>query len=210
MFVSRKKLALGALVIGFWGACEYRKHMDQKEFIERLTYLSEANSKLSGVKIRQRAPFGFFWYVQWLLPYHQSLEIPQTDGSVKHVGLGKTGKRFYSMCESGFVNHALAKYDLLNGLDMCFPIEAWTTYKKKYGHYPTNVDVNKLNAFTITEEDYNNLTPDEAKDHPLYKVQCGSFYWDPLDGTPRFASCRSAVMDAIEASETWIEDNVKN
>lgn len=191
----------------FWGSCGaisgayfYNKHMYEKELFDRMNYLLQNNVQLSGIYLQQRPPFGFLWYVQWLLPYHQSIMIKQPDGSIRHVGLALIGKGIFNR-ESAFVIHKGGPYETLNKLDSSIPIEAWVDYKEKYGHYPENLDSSVLKQYTLTHEEAVEPEADPYDRDNVFTTQCGKFYWDETDGSPRFVSCRSAVMDAVRKTE---------
>lgn len=200
MFLSKAKLLGVGCVLGVSAAYCYKKHLYEKKLFDRINYLLKNEAELSGVYLHQRPPFGFLWYVQWLLPYHQSLVIVQKDGSERHVGLGRIGDGFFNR-ESGFILHNGEKYDKLNKLDSSIPIEAWIDYEEKFGHYPSNIDVKMLNNFTMTSEEASEPGTDPYDGENLHRVKCGEFYRDPTDNSPRFRSCRSSVMDAIRFSE---------
>jgi hypothetical protein len=75
---------LGGLVYYF-----YNKHMYEQEYNNRLIYLLENKVELSGVYVMQRQALSWLWYIQWLLPYHQSLKIVnKKTNTIRHVGLG--------------------------------------------------------------------------------------------------------------------------
>ena len=195
MFVNKK--ILSAIVITSTTALYfYNKHMYEKELFAQMNYLLHNEIKLSGVYLQQRQPFGFLWYVQWILPYHQSLKIIDKDGNIRQVGLGKNSnnKEFFNR-ESEFVLHKGDKYDKLNDYEISIPIECWVDYKRKFGQFPKNVNVELLNKITMTREEAN----DDSVNN-IYKTTCGNITRDINDDVV-IISCRSAVMDVIRLEE---------
>lgn len=195
MFVNKK--VLSAIVITSTTALYfYNKHMYEKELFAQMNYLLHNEIKLSGVYLQQRQPFGFLWYVQWILPYHQSLKIIGKDGNIRQVGLGKNSnnKEFFNR-ESEFVLHKGDKYDKLNDYEISIPIECWVDYKRKFGQFPKNVNVELLNKITMTREEAN----DDSVNN-IYKTTCGNITRDINDDVV-IISCRSAVMDVIRLEE---------
>lgn len=189
-----KKLLGGIGGTGLVVSYFYNKHMYDKELFDRINYLLQNNIKTSGVYLQQRQPFGFLWYVQWLLPYHQSLKILQPDGKFRHVGLGgsKERKGFFDMT-SEFVLHKGGNYETLGHFESSIPIECWVDYKRKFGHFPENINVDTLNKLTVTRE--------EATDNTqIYTVTYGKFSKD-LNGDPIVVSCRSVIVDVVRKEE---------
>ena len=192
MFVNKK--ILSAIVITSTTALYfYNKHMYEKELFAQMNYLLHNEIKLSGVYLQQRQPFGFLWYVQWILPYHQSLKIIDKDGNIRQVGLGKNSnnKEFFNR-ESEFVLHKGDKYDKLNDYEISIPIECWVDYKRKFGQFPKNVNVELLNKITMTREEAN----DDSVNN-IYKTTCGNITRDINDDVVII----SAVMDVIRLEE---------
>lgn len=190
--LTRKRLGyIGGGVILFSGYC-YQKHMYEKEMFMRMNYLLQNKVKLSGVYLQQRQPFGFLWFIQWLLPYHQSLKIIQEDGSIRHIGLGKSvlSKGIFDLI-SEFVLHEGEKYERLEKYEKSFPIECWVDYMRKFGHYP-EIDINKLNEITMTRKEAKN-------DEELSQIYITKYGKPARDDNGNFiiTTCRSAVMWAI-------------
>src|SRR5437867_1066631 len=91
----KKKWFVSAGVIGILSSqyC-YKKHMYEKELFDRYNDLVlEKKVKLSGISVQQRQAFPMLWYIQWLLPYHQSLKFRNPDGTVRQVGLGRSPEK---------------------------------------------------------------------------------------------------------------------
>lgn len=195
MFLVNKNVLYIVSSLGIAATYCYRKHMYEKALFTRMNYLLQNNTKLSGVYLQQRQPFGFLWFIQWLLPYHQSLKIIQKDGNIRHVGLGRSPvhKSFFDFT-SEFILHKGGSYDKLNKYEISFPVEAWVDYKKKYGHFPENINVNELNKITMTREE---AIEDSSR---IYKTTCGKPITDE-NGDFVITSCRSAVMYAIHEEE---------
>lgn len=195
MFIGRfitKKTVAAFCCTGLASAYLYEKHFYEKELLNRYNELLESETKLSGVYLQQRQPFGSFGYFSWLLPYHQSLKIVQLDGTIRQVGLGKTGGERFSR-ETGFVLHEGERYNQLNSYEISIPIECWVDYNRKFGHYPGTIDIGKLNKITLTQKE---AQPNET----VYKETFGRFARDHNDD-PILVSCRSAVMYAIREEE---------
>lgn len=173
----------------------YRKHIYEKEMLERFVFLSENNVKLSGVKLQQRPAFGIMGYFQWLIPYHQSLKIPTFEGSkeFRHVGLGNING-----VQSEFVSHKDREYYYLNFMEVSIPIECWVDYYRKTGHYPGDlgsIDINELNNITRTSEECNE---DENKE--VFRTTFGSIIIG-INGRKTISTCRSSVEYAIHEEE---------
>ena len=170
----------------------YNKHEYEKELYERMLYIIENNVPLSGVYLQQRQPFGFLGYIQWLVPYHQSLKIVNKNtNTTRHVGLGGI-----SGLHSEFVLHDKQKYDYLNRFETSIPIECWVDYKRKVGHFPENINIDQINRLTMTsEENENNKT-----EVPVYKTTFGSIIQD-IDGTYTLSTCKSAVLWAVHQED---------
>lgn len=193
MFKAKGKLLTVIGATGLFAFYCHRKHLYEQELFDRYNYLIQNKVDISGVFLQQRLPFGKFW-LQWALPYHQSLKINQKDGSVRLVGLGRpNGTMFDKNAE--FVLHKGNKYAILNELDSSIPIECWVDYKREYGHYPENIDVEQLNKITMTREEAS-----EDNLNNLYKTKVGEIAWDSKN-RPFVTSCRSSVMDAIRSEE---------
>jgi hypothetical protein len=194
---TKKAVCLFTFAI-FCGFNGYNKHMYDREVYARMNFLLQNKTKLSGVYLQQRHPFGSLWYLQWLLPYHQSLKIVNEDGTFRQVGLGRTHNETFNF-QSEFILHKGGNYDKLAELEMSIPIEAWLDYKKKYGHYPENINVNILNQKTLTREE-------AGPDVPIFTVIFGTPGRD-LSDKFIFNTCRSAAMNKIR--ETELENEIK-
>lgn len=170
----------------------YKKHLYEKELFNQYNYLLQNNVKLSGVYLQQRQAFGFLWYVHWLLPYHQSLKIVQKDGTIRHVGLGKSNNDPLDR-HSEFTLHEGKHYEGLSDSELSIPIECWVDYKRKYGNFPSNINIESLNKITTTEKE-------KSEGDSVYKIKFGQPHRDQ-NGDFMMASCRSAVMHAIREEE---------
>ncbi len=159
-----------------------------------MNYLLQNNKSLSGVYLQQRQPFSSLWFIRWVLPYHQSLKIVQTDKSIRHVGLGRTSEHHGLFdLETEFILHKGGEYNKLNEYEISFPIECWVDYKRKYGHFPENINVDELNKITITRDETTNFSD-------IYKTMLGKPSRDN-NGDFILTSYRSAVMYAIREEE---------
>ena len=151
---NAKKTGLAGIGIATLSSYSYKKHMYEKEMIDQYNYLLTNNVKLSGAYIQQRQAFPALWYIQWLIPYHQSLKICNPDGTVRQVGLGRspTAKSFFDFT-SEFVSHLTKKYLGLEVCEKSVPIECWVDFKQKFGHFPSNVNLESLKQLTMTREE---------------------------------------------------------
>lgn len=195
MFVKKfiTKKTVGCVVLaGMASAYLYNKHLYEKELFNQFNHLLQNETKLSGVYLQQRQPFGFLWYFNFLLPYHQSLKIIQKDGTVRHVGLGKTDGDYFSR-ETGFVLHEGEKYDNLSNYEISIPIECWVEYQRKFGHFPNGTEIKELNKITITQKE-------ALIGESVYKETFGRLTKDHNNDII-LVSCRSAVMYAIREEE---------
>jgi hypothetical protein len=190
-FINKKTVGL-VCTAGTASVYLYNKHTYEQELFNRYNGLLENKEPLSGVYLQQRQPFGFHSYFAWLLPYHQSLKITQRDGTVRHVGLGKNRSSQFSM-ESEFVFHEGSKYDSLKQFEVSMPIECWVDFKRKFGHYPSNIDIEILNEITKTRKE-------ALEGEEIYHVVFGKITKD-MSGEIVINSCRSAVMYAIKEEE---------
>lgn len=175
----------------------YDKHMYQKELYDRMIYVMTHKVPLSGVRLQQRGAFPAFGPFTWVFPfYHQSLQFvdPETDTVIRQVGLGKNknAHKWWDL-RSEFVSHRNKVYKYLNRFETSIPIECWVDYKRRYGHYPENIDVKVLTELTRTR--------DESKSElPFYET----VYLAPiktLDDTWTLSSCQSAVWHVIRKEE---------
>lgn len=190
-FITKKTVGL-LCVAGTTSLYLYNKHFYEMELLNQYNYLLQNEVKLSGVFLQQRQPFGSLWFVNWLLPYHQSLKIVQKDGTIRHVGLGRTDDERFSR-ETGFVLHEGEKYDKLSSYETSMPIECWVEYKRKFGHFPSNIDIDILNNITLTKKEA--LPTDK-----IYRETFGRLARDH-NGEPVIVTCRSSVMYAIREEE---------
>jgi hypothetical protein len=197
-----KKLLSLAGVVGFGTTTVYyfhEKHKYDKDMFDQINLLLSSDKKLSGVYLMQRQPFGLSQFITSLLPYHQSIKIVNEDGSIRHVGLAKVdGTLFAPICE--FVLHKGGRYETLNKRELCIPIEAWVDYKRKFGHFPSDIDVNLLNEITMTRSEVLGAGVNQQRLNNLYKVQFGLPSRD-LNGDFILTTCRSAVMNAVRTEE---------
>lgn len=204
MFLLNKRLLYVLSGTGISALYFYQNHMYEKELFTRMNYLLQNNMKLSGVYLQQRQPFSYLWFIRWVLPYHQSLKIVQKDGSVRHVGLGRNSKHnsFFDL-KTEFILHKGEDYNKLNEYEISFPIECWVDYKRKYDHFPENINVDQLNKITMTREE---ATKEELV--YIYKTIFGKPTRDN-NGDFVITSCRSAVMYAIRGEELCRKSNDK-
>ena len=193
-FVTRKRVATTIVLTGVSVGTAYymkKKHEHDKLFSDQCIYLFENPAELSGVYLVQRPPFGYISYLQWLLPYHQSLCIKMPDGTIRCVGLGQSpGTKFYEFL-SQFVDHHSDKHKNLDKNSFMIPIEAWVDYYIKYGVFASGIDIQILNDLTKTTGDVN-------------VVNFGSLFRD-IDGSLRITTCRSEAMRVIYESGQGIK-----
>ena len=198
MSTEKKKVIKRRYIIATF-AClsiyyNYKRHVYEQELFKRFNYVLENNVKLSGVYIQQRQAFQWLWYLQWLLPYHQSLKIKnKSNNTTRHVGLGSTG----NFLQSGFVDHTDIKYKYLNRFNQSIPIECWVDYKRTFGHYPENIDIELLNEITITNKEA------EVKGKSIDKVFNTRFLCliKGIHDRYTISTCQYAVMYAIRKEE---------
>lgn len=185
----------------------YKKHMYEKERLDQYNKLLKNGTKLSGVYIQQRQAFPILWYIQWLLPYHQSLKIEGIDGSIRHVGLGSVpAKKSIFDFTSEFVSHRTKKYFGLELTEISVPIECWVDYKLKFGHFPSNVDVEKLKEITMTREEALAIASEKGLDQDdfvkkhIYKTTFGSIMFG-IYGKWVMSTCNYALLHAVRTEE---------
>jgi hypothetical protein len=133
-----KKIGL-MIITGICITCAYfyNSHMYEKEMLDQYNYLLTNNKKLSGIYIQQRQPFPTLSYVHWLLPYHQSLKFIDTDGTVRHVGLGeKPNKTSLFDLTSEFISHLTDEFREIDRGTKSIPIECWVDYKSYLDIFP--------------------------------------------------------------------------
>lgn len=196
--LHKKAILTGISIAGIVSYYNYNRHMYERELFNRMNEVIQGKVKLSGVYLQQRQAFSWLWYVQWLLPYHQSLKIvnPLTGEMIRHIGLNhaKNG----GFLTSSFGSHTNLEYNYLNRFESSIPIECWVDYYHQMGHYPENIDVSMLNRITATEDESPNA----------YKTQFGSFIKLP-NGSTTFSSCQSAIMRAIMIEELVRKGGIK-
>jgi 1-deoxy-D-xylulose 5-phosphate reductoisomerase len=95
--------------------------------------------------------------------------------------------------------HIGSKYNILNTYDVPIPIEAWVDYKRKFGHYPSNINIDALNKITIT--------PEESEQ--CYTTNFASIISYPdQNKTPTLSTCQSAAMNALLKEELFREGKI--
>lgn len=185
-----KKIFCIGVGSGMLAYYSYSCHRYNQDLYDRMLYLLEHKVELSGVYLQQRQSFGFIGYLQWLIPYHQSLKIilPTPDGNKeRHVGLGGVGG-----LTSEFVLHNKEKYEYFNKFETSLPIECCVEYYRKTGHFPENVNPVELNKITATTE--------ENTGNPVYNTTFGSIVTG-IDGKKTISTCQSAVLWALDQEE---------
>ena len=182
-----RRVPWATCAVGMTGSIVYfhNKHKYEQEMFRRMNELLQARAQLSGVYIHQRQAFRFLWYLQWLVPYHQSIKMV-TPKRTRHVGLGPHRREGLCTFYSCFVQHEGPSYDDLNRHDIPIPIECWVDYYYKFGHYPEAPDPELLTALTATP----------AESEKFYETRFLSIIRYP-DGTTTTSTCRSAVMNLI-------------
>jgi len=196
--LHKRKTAVFAILSAstFFSYYNYKRHLYEQELFSRMNEVmrktAAAEMQLSGVFIQQRQAFGWMWYFQWLMPYHQSLKFVdlKTHQTYRHVGLGHNqGEGFLS---SSFQSHCSKQYSTLNRFETSIPIECWVDFKRKMGYWPSNVDVQMLENITMTPEEFK-ARPVER---PVYKTAFGSLMKLP-NGEWTISTCQSAAMYAL-------------
>lgn len=193
-----KRIAVGVVTLGVTSTYFYKQHLYEKELFDRMNYLLQHPEELSGVYIQLRRPNILFpRYFQSILPHHQSLKMILDDGTFRQVGLGKSNSdsNSNSWLESEFVLHKGDKYELLNQIEISLPIECWVDYKRKFGHWPKDINIMTLIEITKTREE---AKVDDVNN--LYRATFGKMARDD-NGDFIFTSCRSAAMYAIREEE---------
>lgn len=182
----------------------YKKHMYELEMFNQMNKLFADSSK-SGIFVQQRQAFPSLGFIQWLIPYHQSLKIvDKRNGTTRHIGLGQPPNAGYFSRDCQFIHHTGDKFDWLNRYEVSIPIEIWVPYKRKYGYFPQEkvaIDIDILNAVTrcADEEHLNKEVGVE-----LYQTKFLSIISE-TDETGvtqhEISTCQTAVMHALQLSE---------
>lgn len=181
----------------------YKRHLYEQELFKRMNQVmlsvSSGETKLCGVFLQQRQAFGWMWYFQWLMPYHQSLKFVDlnTNETYRHVGLGHMDGQ--GRLTSTFKSHSDAKYTYLNTFETSIPIECWVDYKYRMGHFPDNVDAQLLVQLTKTPEEQS-AVPSESNSIEIYKTIFGSIITLP-NGQRTISTCQAAAMQAVMKEE---------
>lgn len=194
-----RRIVGGSMITSFYF---YKKHLYEKEMLDQYKYLLENNIKISNVYIQQRQAFPLLWYIQWLIPYHQSIKIVKPDGTIRHIGLAKSPhpKNFWDFT-SEFVSHLTPAYAKLNTHEQSIPVECCVDFKRAFGHFPTDLDLEKLDQITMTRAEAKDLKLDPDK--VIYKTIFGSVF-KGLHGRWVMSTCQYAVMQAIRKAEREI------
>ena len=98
--------------------------------------------------------------------------------------------------KSEIVKHEGGIYPSMNPYDVFIPVEAWTGFYKRYGHWPGDkgpIDIDILDELTRTRDETDNI--DE-----VHNVRFFGLKWDE-HGEPYFETCRTVVMEIIHTAE---------
>ena len=166
--------------------------------------VSAGERKLCGVFLQQRQAFGWMWYFQWLMPYHQSLKFVDlnTGKTTRHVGLGHLDGA--GLLTSTFTSHFQQKYVYLNTFETSIPIECWVDYQQRMGHFPEDIDVDLLNKLTMTPQEQTQ----NQYSGPVYKTTFGSIIMLP-NGQYTLSTCQAAAMQAVMREEMIRKKQIK-
>jgi hypothetical protein len=163
----------------------------ENEIFERIFYLWKNNIPFSGVELEYRIPFGIGIFEIFDM-YHLSLKIvDKKTGKVRRIGSGSVGG-----LESEFVSHYYSENSIFYPVVASIPIECWTKYKRKMGHFPGElhpIDVDKLNQLTKTRGECEN-------GESVYRTTFGSIITG-IDGEKTVSTCISNVENVIFESE---------
>jgi hypothetical protein len=195
-FFNAKRVCFTLSMLGAVNYYMYTQHVRKQKIMNRMNYLLTNKIPLSGVYLQNRPPFKI-WFLRWFLPYHQSLKIVDFDTHqiVRYVGLGSFPyKNSVFERTAVFVHHTGEKYENLNNLDISIPIECWIDYEDKFGHFPENINTQKLTEITKTFDE-------KKSNEPIYTTNFLSYYKNKTLGFSYFSTCQSAVMWAIRTEE---------
>lgn len=163
-------------------------HFKQKIQIDRLNELYDESHNLSGVRIAQRQAFGnWLLPLNYLLPYHQSLILPISNGKIKQIGLGQDDdheNRGLGARTSYWVEHVGKQYEGLDAYEFSIPVEAWGEYKEVFGTWPSNINISLLESLTQIGSSEGDIT-------------FGEVFFDQYFQMPNIKSCRSEIMRVI-------------
>jgi hypothetical protein len=109
----------------------------------------------------------------------------------RNVGIGIKKSDNFTLT-SEFILHEGVSYDKLKDVTITYPIECWPEYYNKFGNYPKNINVAKLNELTLTRQEL----ADDQDDTNLYKITFGKPGFDKK-GNFIFNSCRSSLLDVV-------------
>lgn len=205
---NRKKITVACVGVILCSSYSYKKHMYTKEMLDQYNYLLVNKVPLSGIYVQQRHPFPFLQYISWLMPYHQSLKFVNTNGIIRHVGLGRSPnkKSFFDMT-SEFVSHRTKKYYGLELYEKSVPLEVWVDYKYIFGHFPENVNVETLKRLTMTSEEAIELKMNPDKD--IYTTTFGSLIFG-IYGKWIPSTCNYALLQAVRTEELMRKKESQN
>ena len=194
-----KKIGLGCAGVILCSSYSYKKHMYEKEMFDQYNYLLSHKVPMSGIYVQQRQPFPILQYIQWLMPYHQSLKFVNSDGSIRQVGLGRSpNKKSFFDLTSEFVSHTTKKYSGLEMYEKSVPLEVWVDYKFIFGHFPENVNVETLKKLTMTREEAVESKMNPDKD--IYTTTFGSLIFG-IYGKWVTSTCNYALLHAVRTEE---------
>ena len=119
--IYKKSILIGLSTAGTVAYYNYNRHMYERELFNRMNEVVQGKVKLSGVYLQQRQAFSWLWYVQWLLPYHQSLKFvdPVNGTVIRHIGLQHSKKGGFFT--SSFGSHTDLEYNYLNRFESSIP-----------------------------------------------------------------------------------------
>jgi hypothetical protein len=194
---SKKIVLVGTCIVAA-SSYSYKMHMYEKEMFDQYNYLLSNNAKLSGVYVQQRQAFPILLYIQWLLPYHQSLKFINKDSTIRQVGLGRSSnKKSFFDFTSEFVSHTTKKYLGLELYERSVPIECWVDYKRIFGHFPSDINVGKLKELTMTREEAVEKQIDVKN---IYTTTFGSLIFG-IYGKYVTSTCNYALIHVVRTEE---------
>lgn len=180
---------------------QYNERKIAQQHAARMQQLQTCQKPLSGVIIEEREvalPFPFFKeLINSLLPYHVSLQFPQSSENEKqrHVGLGPIENKvlfngFFRQLMTHWRSHVGPAYQQVKPGKMT-PVEAWPTFFRYFGYFPEAVDVKTLGELTRTPEEGGQLQGCFFALMPM-----------PQSRLPRFVNCETKALAAIHDAMT--------
>jgi hypothetical protein len=99
---------------------------------------------------------------------------------------------------SEFVEHVDPSYEKWTKFERSLPVECFVPYKRYFGNFPNNIDIDKLKEITMTRDEAlsKGLNPEKT----IYITTFGSIFKGVYDKWV-MSTCNYAVINALRQEE---------